>query len=204
MNKKLQAKDLVIDFLNTTFLLALIGFCVFYFIVKDYFFTAAVVARAVFATAIMGIVFLIKFKQEQVKVRHFKKYESLDEVAVYFSRYDHYLSLIFNVAAVLSIVVLALIDGRIDQLTIVYVILNSLILSLWQLVIFRKKGESAQKYYATNAEKINDQLVIYLNPVLMMGLTIVGEGVNLLRVLQIFTIFILMFMRHQIIFKAKK
>lgn len=204
MTRGLKPKDMVIDFLNTAFLIILIALCIFFFIVEDYFFVAAQMGKAVFASALMGIVFLLKFKVEKNKINHLKQYEALGEVAVYFTNIDIYKNLFLSIAAVLSIIVFALINGKIDSLSILYVMIISVIVGFWHFILFHRKDDNIQMYYATNGQVINDKLIMFLLPVIMMVLTVFKEGVNLLRILQILGVFSVLYLRHWLIFKKNK
>lgn len=204
MSARTKPKDLIIDFINTVFLIVLGVVTFVLFIVKDYLFVVATIGRAVFASSLLGLIFFLQYKIESKKIEHNKKYELTDEVAVYFSKADIYKSSILSIFTVLSIISFAQINGKIDSLSVLYVMIISVILIIWHITLFKRKGDGVQMYYATNKQMINDKLAVFMMPFIMMILTIFNEGVNMLRVLQILTVFGILYIKHYLIFKKKK
>lgn len=194
---------MIIDFINTFFLIAL-GALTFYLVVaRDYFFMALEVGRAVFTLLICALVFSLQYKAYTRKIEYHEKNNALDDVAAYFSRSDIYKSLFLNILAVSSIIVLALINGVIDSLSVLYVMIVSVIIGFWHIALFKRKGDGVQMYYATYKQKINGKLIVFAIPLIMAILTVFKKDINLLRVLQILLVFGILYLRHYLIFRRR-
>lgn len=74
----MSAKDMILDFINLIFVLALTAFCVFYFTVGDHFAKFQMIMKAMMPLAFFGIIFLVKIKFSRSDIRKRKKEQNLN------------------------------------------------------------------------------------------------------------------------------
>ena len=163
-------------------------------------FAANLIMQAMAVTAFMAVIFLVKIKQARMRRNSLKKREKLNEIAVVFGKYDNQKDIGMIMLTVVAILSLSVIDGKVDSLTVLYVILNIFVLGLWHMVLFRQRTNGEQKFFATYSQLINDSLITFAIPVIMMCLTIFKEGFNTLRLYQALLVFIVLYIRHWILF----
>lgn len=199
-----KPKEMIFDFLQTVFTLLLIAFCVYYFIVEGKFFTSSEALKSLFTIALFGFMFLFKLKKEKIEAQRQKDKAAWDEIALVFTRSEYAQNVFWGLASVFSLLCLAWLDGAVDKLSVLYFLCVSGILAGWHFWLFRRRYDCSLQRYATNIQVVYDRLVVYFMPVLMSVMAWGGGGIDILRILQIFSVFIILYIRHHIVFKRSK
>ena len=69
----MNAKDMIINFINDVFIISLIGFFIIYFVAGDHFEAFSKFMKALLPLVIFGIIFLIKLRMDRAHLRKRKK-----------------------------------------------------------------------------------------------------------------------------------
>ena len=135
----MNAKDLIIDFINYVFVLLLIIFCIFYFLAGQHFANFISILRSLAIIAIFSIFLLIKINFNRKNRRLLEKEGEIDQV-FYLTYFDKFKSDIVIFLLPITIIFVAfIINLTIGIDDILQAILAFLIMYLWQKIIFKKK-----------------------------------------------------------------
>ncbi len=195
-----KPKEMIFDFLNTVFLLALIAFLVFYFIARDNWGVAEKIAKNAMNLSIFGILFLIKLKTIRIKLKRKKEEESFDDIVVYFNRSDKIKSL-FAILIISILMSLSSFFWGVDLKTsLSQIIVISLILYIWHIFLFRKRGSVAIRSYAIVLDSIVDSILIYFSPVLVLSISWFLSCYSPIDMFNALAILGILYLRHKILF----
>ena len=192
-----RAKDLIIDFFNYALLLFLIIFCLIFFIVGNRLAVFTEFIKLLMPLAYFGIFFLVRLKFDREALRKRKKEGNLNEIIKYLTKLDKIKDLI--IISILSIIILiiAMIDGYVDVFDILQAIIAFLTMFFWHLALIRKGKNINESMCITYFDKIKDEMVIFLLPIIIISIVLVNKNVNMVDFLQAFIPFLAIYVWHQ-------
>ncbi len=136
----MNAKDMIIDFINDIFAIILIGLCIMFFIIGDRFEAFGQFMKALFPLAVFVIIFLVKFRINRMQLKK-RENENNPEIVLRITYVD---KLIFDVLIyLLPIIIVGIAFIANKQITLVDIfqaIAAFLIMYFWQRILFKKEG----------------------------------------------------------------
>lgn len=198
----MTAKDVIIDFLNYTFLVILVIFCITFFIIGDRFAIFTEFMKSLVPLAILGIFFLIKIRLSKQSYKKFTKENSLDDIIKYLSKLDKIKDTVVISFLPVFIIGSSYLAGRVDLINLLQALVTFCMMYFWHMILFRK--ENINKItYLTNFDKIKDEVVIFLLPILIIGLAILDGAVDFVEILQGVMAFLIVYYWHKILFRKE-
>ena len=135
----MNAKDLIIDFINYVFALLLIIFCIFYFLAGEHFANLIIILKSLVPIAFFGIFLLVKLNLNRRYKRVLEKEGELDKL-FYLTFFDKFTSeIIIFLLPIVILVTAYIIKLEVDLDDIIQAILAFFMMYLWQKIIFKKK-----------------------------------------------------------------
>lgn len=196
-NNNLKAKEMMLDFIDTVFLLLLISFCVFYFIVGDNFAAAQKIVKAAFAFSWVGVIFVLKFKFSKVHFRKLSVESRLGEIVSYFDRIDRIKDLLLILTIPFVLMGIALWDKSLNAIDLEQSFFVFLLIYISHFILFRKKDDVSRLAYATNLDKLKDEVFVFFLPFFIILIAFANGVVDNLDVVQAFLVFALTYFRHK-------
>ena len=197
----MKLKDLILDFINYLFLLGLIIFFLLYIILGDRFAFFIEFFKSIVPLAFFGIPFLIIIKFRRESCKKYRKEDKLNEIILYLNKLDKLKDKIVIVFAALLIIVIAIIDGDINTIDIVQAIVFFIIIFFWRLILFKRKDELSGLSYITLFDKVKDEFVVFLMPIIIIAIALLGKEINLVDFFQALVAFLIIFGWHMIMFR---
>lgn len=194
-------KDLALDFINYLFLLGLIIFFLLYIILGDRFAFFTEFFKSIVPLAFFGVPFLIIIKLRRESCKKYRKEDKLNEIILYLSKLDKLKDKIVIISAALLIIVIAIIDGDINTIDIAQAIIFFITIFFWRLILFRRKDELSGLSYITLFDKVKDEVVVFLMPIIIIAIALLGKEVNLVDFFQALVTFLIIFGWHMIMFR---
>ncbi len=197
----MKAKDMIIDFINYAFLLALMTFLIIYFIAGDRFFLFTRLLKSLLPLSLFGIILLIKIKMSRNSIKKGEVDNDLDETIAYIIKKDIIKDLIIIAIMPIIIIMIALLDISINFNDIFQAILIFIIMLLWHIVLFKKKEDMNHLVYITNLDIIKDEVVIFLMPVLIIAIALMKKNIDIIDIMQALFPFIIFYVWHKRLFR---
>ncbi len=200
-NKRMTAKEQIIDFINLIFLIVLCLFVFFYIILGNRLgayqkFFEASVPLVVF---LIPLLIIIRVRRENVK--KFKKENNLDEILTYITKGDKTKDKIIIFFTAILVLGAAVINRYVKVSDILQAVLIILIMYPWHMLLFRSKEDNiAGVISLTNLDKIKDEIVIFILPIAMISIAIFLKDVNIVDYLQVILAFVIMHFWHRKLF----
>lgn len=191
------------DFLNTVFTIILVAFCIFYFIAGDRFGEAEKIMKMILPLAYFGILFLIRMKFNQRRLRKLYRESNLDEIITYLTLFDKIRDTIIIASLPLIILFIAFIDKIIHTEDYLQAGLVFALMYAWHLYLFRQRDKSRPEIYVTALDRILDEIVILLLSIIILSLALINKDVDMVDVLQAFSVLGVLYIRHHILFKSE-
>ncbi len=201
MINKMSAKDMIIDFVNTIFIIVLSIFCFFYFIIFDNMDVAKQIVKTAMVFSVFGMIFLIKMKTERRKIKKIKKEFNLDKVILYLTKLDLIKDIIVILLLSFIVFMIAFIKGsynNIDTLQIFFVLVYLL---SWHFIVFRKKDNIEESVIITSLDKYFDDFIIFVMPILFLLISLFLKSVNSIDIFQVCVVFAILYFWRKILFK---
>ena len=135
----MSPKDLLLDFLNLILMLALIVFCIFYFVAGDHFAYFTLFMKSMVPLAFFGIIFLIKVKITRKEIKK-RKSEDNTGLVLYLNIFHKLVSdiIVFCTPILLGLLIYE-VRGFLDATDIVLLSVVLLVMFFWQKYIFSKE-----------------------------------------------------------------
>ncbi len=195
-----KPKDMIFDFLHTVFLLALIAFCVFYFIVGNHWGVAEKIVKIAVNLSIFGILFLIKLKIVRRQIKREEKNKSFDDISVYFSRADRIKNLIV-IFVILALMSLSNFFWALDaRIALVQILVIFILLYFWHIYLFRKRDALNMRMYATILDELVDSILIYFMPVIILSVSLFFNYYSAIDIVNALVVMGILYLRHKILF----
>ncbi len=137
----MKAKDVLIDFINIIFFLFLVGFILIYIIVGDRFGPMISLMESLIPVSFYGLIFvvMIKIKRMNLKERRKKGESDEDEIVLYLTYFDRFLSDIIIYLLPIVILLIAFLSHNYVSLTDVFqATIAFAIMLTWQKILFRR------------------------------------------------------------------
>lgn len=198
----LKAKDMLLDFLNYAFLLALVSFCIVFFAVGDRFVTFYEFLKMLVPFSLFGIFFLVFLKIKRNDIRQLKVEETLEETVIYLTRADIIKDRIIVIFLTLFIMVTDYLTGSQLSIGILQGFIFLLAMLVWRIIIFKKREDTTGVVSLTNFDTIKDEIYINTLPVILVLIGISGGEVNLYDIIEVTFIFIILNFWHKILFRV--
>jgi hypothetical protein len=136
----MSGKDLLLDFINYLFILALTAFCIIFFIAGDRFFVFTKIFKALLPLAAFGVIFLIKLKFGRKELAE-RKDDGNTDLVLYLSYFDKFKMDLIVFGLPLIIILIALINTRsVDITDFFQALIVFAIACFWQWKLFSKKN----------------------------------------------------------------
>jgi len=193
----LKAKEMLADFLDTAFLLFLISFCVFYFIVGDHFDVAQKIAKAAFAFSWVGVIFMLKFKFAKVHIRKLVREGRENEIVAYYDKTDRLKDLLLILSYPILIIVIGLWKNNLDDVDVFQAIMIFFVAYFWHFNLFSPKEEVTRIMYATNLDKLKDEIFTFFLPFFIIIIAFSRGEVNDSDIVQALLIFFISYVKHK-------
>lgn len=134
----MKAKDMFYDFLNTVFIIILVGFCIVFFTVGDRFSNFLNIFEALVPISIFGIFLLANLKINRKAVAKREREHNLD-INLSLTYFDKLKSdiLIYSLPIIILSIALFL-DKQITKTDIIQALAAFFLMYFWQRYIFRK------------------------------------------------------------------
>lgn len=195
---------MIIDFINFALLLAFICFCITFFIVGDRFALFGIFLRMIMPFSIFGILFLIVFKIKRNEITNFERAGVLEEKIVYLSLADKKMDKVIISMLPFLIMLFTLIDMDASIIDVFQSVTAFLFMFFWHKFLFKKPDTSAEVIQLKNIDKIRDEIMVYLLPLIMAMVGFFTKNFNLaIDFLQCLSSFLVMISWHYIIFKQR-
>lgn len=196
----MSAKDIILDFFYYVFIIGLSIF-VFYYIVLGDRFAIFTEIKTLVALAFFAVPLLIIIKLRRTTIKKLRKEDDLDEIITYLTTFDKIKDRIVTVFLPVFIVGLAVLDGYIDTADYFQAVVSFVVIFLWHSVLFKKKGTAAGLSYLTNLDKIKDEFVTFLLPIIIISIGVIDKNVDVIDFFQALIVFLIMYFWHKILFK---
>lgn len=192
---------MIIDFLNFTFFIALIVFCIIFFIFGDRFKVFLDIMRSIAPLSFFAFMFLLFLKKKSKLIARFKEEGNFDEVILYLTRLDR----LRDFFVILSIALVNLIFSYFmrsncgDDFVQIFILFTVMILwSSWLL-----KKDARGDFIAITIKKIsNDEIFILLLPVISyITPYLTGGRVDMIDAYQSLIPLVIMYPWHYIFFQ---
>lgn len=194
---------IIIDFINFAFLLGLIVFILLYIIIGDRLDAFTNIAKALVPVAYFFGMLLLGFRMDRDKIEKIRKEDKLDEIIRYLDKTDSIKDIVVIITLPVTVLLLAMIN-EVNTYDIIQAITAFVLMYLWHMVIFRRKEDMAGIQFMTNFDKIKDQIVIFLLPLVIVTIPFGIGLIDTIDFLQTFAVFILMYgWRKIMLFNAK-
>jgi hypothetical protein len=197
----LKAKDMMIDFLNYAFLLALVSFCIIFFAVGDRFTTFYEFLKMLVPFSLFGIFFLVFLKIKRNDIRQLRVEETLEEIVIYLTRADIIKDRIIIIFLASFIIITDYFTASQLSIGVLQSFIFLLAMLIWRIIIFRKREDTTGVVSLTNFDAIKDEIYINTLPVILLLISISGGEVNSYDILEAVLIFITLNFWHKILFK---
>lgn len=200
----MKAREMIFDFLNDSFLLVISLFFFFYFFLGGRLEQASALVKMFIPLAIFLLFLLIKTKFNARRYRKYKNEFNLDQKVCYLTDSDK----IKDAVVVLSLPAVMLgftaLDKYVDIIDILQASAVFIVSYAWHLKIFRPKDEYGELVYITNSDKIKDEVIIFLLPVIVIAITLLFGRIDLVDNFQAVSVFVVMHFWRLILFKNRK
>lgn len=141
----MNAKSLILDFINLVFLIILVGFVIVFFIAGDRFESFIHIMKSLVPIAIYGIIFMIMIKIKRMQLQKWKSEgrESSDkEIVIYLSFMDKYILdiLLYLMPIVILVTAFFLEDKVVNFTDILQATVAFLMMAYSQRLLFKNKS----------------------------------------------------------------
>jgi hypothetical protein len=135
----MSPKNMIIEFINTIFIVVLISSCILYFIVGDNFKIFTSFLKLMVPWAFFAVFFLIRFRKTRSEIKRRKSEDNID-IVLYFNIFDKlaFEIIIFFIPIFLSLLIYRA-RGSLDMFDISLLIIVFLIMFSWHNYIFGKE-----------------------------------------------------------------
>ena len=135
----MSAKDLIIDFINTVFIIVLVGFFIVFFIAGDRFEQFGKFIESLIPLAFFGIILLVTLKINRTQLKK-RRREANIEINLYLTYFDKLISdVVVCLMPIAIIAVSMLANGYVDSIDIFQAVIAFLIMYFWQKFLFKKE-----------------------------------------------------------------
>jgi len=201
MMNKMSAKDMIIDFVNTVFIIVLSIFCFFYFIIFDNMDVAKQIVKTAMVFSVFGMIFLIKMKIERIKIKKIKKEFNLDKIILYLSKLDLIKDIIVILLLSFIVFIIAFIEGSYNNIDIYQIFFILVYLLGWHFILFRKKDNTGESVVITNLDKYFDDFIIFVMPILFFLIPLFLKSIDIIDIFQVCILFVILYIWRKILFK---
>ena len=197
----MSAKDMIIDFVNTVFIIVLSIFCFFYFIIFDNMDVAKQIVKTAMVFSVFGMIFLIKMKIERIKIKKIKKEFNLDKIILYLSKLDLIKDIIVILLLSFIVFIIAFIEGSYNNIDIYQIFFILVYLLSWHFILFRKKDNTEKLIIITNLDKYFDDFIIFVMPILFLLIPLFLKSIDIIDIFQVCILFVILYLWRKILFK---
>lgn len=201
---KNRPQDMVFDFLEMLFSIALVGFFFYYFIVLNNFAIAVAITKVAAPIGVFGLLLIFKVKQSKEKYRKYLAEDNLDEILFYISTYDRWLDRVMIILTALFIYFSAFFLSLMDYIDYYQVILFCLVMGFWHYLFFIKVEEGRVVPVVSRLQLLKDELVIYLIPIYLLAPPIVFRDLGAMDIFQALGAFFIMYSWRLFLYKKVK
>ena len=198
----MTVKDTIIDFIHYIFLIALVSFCIFYFLIGDRFFIFGKFLESLVPLSIFSMILLLKFRFGRQSYHKFAKENNLDEIIKYITKLDKIKDIVVISFLPIFIIGSSFLISYISIINVVQAVLIFFTMFFWHRLLF-KKDNVRDISYLTNLDKLKDEVAIFFLPLIFLGLSITDGEIDLIEIFQGVAVFLIMYAWHRILFRSK-
>jgi hypothetical protein len=198
----MKFKYVVIDFIHYVFSIALVAFCIFYFLAGDRFMIFGKFIKSLVPLSIFGLIFLLKFRFSKQSYHKQAKENNLNEIIKYITRTDKIKDIVVISLSSIFILGSSFFISYISMINILQALLIFFVMFFWHRFLF-KKDNVRDISYLTNLDKLKDEIAIFLIPIIFLGLAITDGEINIFEISQGIIVFLIIYAWHRILFKGK-
>lgn len=199
----MTARDLIIDFINFLFFIALTAFFVFYFVLGRRTDQLIEILKSLAPFSIFGLAFLFKLKGFAKTMKRAKEVESFsDEEQWVISNRDIVKDRMITIFLPIIVLASAFIDGEVNNYDIYQSLFCFFYILFFHWIMFRKQA-SSELHALNKNDKTRDEIVIFFLPVVMLAIPMTNNTFDTVDILQTVSVFTILFIWHHIVFKKE-
>ena len=192
---------MIIEFVNTVFLIILIYFSLFYYILGNalgefYGMLKFIAPLALFASPLVYI-----FRERRPQYKKLKKEDTLNEVINYIAHTDIILDRIIIITLPLILLGISIYNFYFGAVDLIQAFVVILILLGRHLMLFFKRENTERIMQITNFDKLKDEIVLFSLPLIIMSVGAGLRSINTIDYFQAVTAFVIMYVWHKYLFK---
>lgn len=199
--RELGAKEMIIEFVNTVFLIFLIYFSLFYYILGDALGEFNRILKLIAPLALFASPLVYIFRERRPQYKKFKKENTLNEVINYITRNDIILDRVIIITLPLIILGISIYDLHLQATDLIQAFVVFLIMLGRHLMFFFKRENIERIIQVTNFDKMKDEIIIFSLPLLVMSVGSALRSINKTDYFQAVTVFVVMYAWHKYLFK---
>jgi hypothetical protein len=135
----MSGKDLILDFLGLLFMVAVIGFCIFYFIVGNRVEAVSVIMKTIAPFSFFGAILVLKWR---INNREYKKRQDMSnfDIVIYLTYMDKLKSDLFLYSLPIIVIIIPFLAGyEINTALFLQACIVFVFAFIWQRSIFNKQ-----------------------------------------------------------------
>ncbi len=191
-----KAKDIIIDFINFAFLIAVSVYIFFYIVTGGNLSIFTDFFQMLMPIALFSFPFLIITKLNRQKIKKFDKENNLDEPVAYIAQADKIRHIIVILIVAIVIILIAVIDGYMIFSDFIQALTVLLFLLIWHYILFYRDGNKVTVIYLTYYDKIKDEVVSFLLPLVVLSTPLLSKNIDNVDFLQALSAFFIYYIWH--------
>lgn len=200
----MKVKEMIIDFISYIFLLLIIIFSIIYFIAGDRLESFGKFLHAFIPFSYFCLIFILKFKAFNKKYQDYKYYKqerNLDEIIIYFTRFDLIRNIFFIILSSIFVILIAIYNQTVNLNDFIQSLLAFVVLLFSHILLFHRKKDAVVDTYATVLDKMIQELIIFILPVIIYLPAFGQNDSKIIDVVQSLSAFLIMYFWNKFLFK---
>lgn len=175
----MKAKEMIIDFANDIFTIFLIGLCIMFFIIGDRFEAFGQFIKTLLPLIVFGIIFSVKFRSNNNKLRKYRREGNLGTIILHLQHSYIIKDRIILVLLLFSIIFIPYFYNKVDFIDIIQAFIVFLMMGIWHMKMFQVKDEWSELVRITKFDRIVDNFIVFLLPIVIFIIPIVVKKIDL-------------------------
>jgi hypothetical protein len=196
----MKAKDLFFEFLETVFLIACILFFFFYLFLGGHFALAQRIIFTVCILSIIALVFIIKFKATRYQLLKIEKEAFEDEILSQLGFKDVFWDRVVTLMISLLLLLPPFISGTFNGIDILQSLIFFVYMFTWRFFLFLGKDSVTKVFNLLRKDEIKDSAAIFFLPVILLLVTLLNDGADVVDFIQIAIAFTASYFWHKRLF----
>jgi hypothetical protein len=197
----MRAKDLLFEFLETVFFIACVLFFFFYLFLGGYFAIAQKIVVTACVLSIIALIFVIKFKVTRQQLLKIEKESFGDEILAQLDGKDIFWDRVVTLMISLLLFLPPFINGTFNGVDVFQSVTFFIYMFSWRFFLFLDKDSVAKVLNLLRKDEIKDSAAIFFLPVILLMVTLLNGGADLIDFIQIAIAFTASYCWHKRLFK---